>query len=30
LTTDRRRPDVRRFYERLGLVASHDGMKLQL
>ena len=30
LTTDRRRPDARRFYERLGFVASHDGMKLQL
>jgi len=30
LTTDRRRPDARRFYERLGFVASHDGMKLLL
>jgi GNAT superfamily N-acetyltransferase len=30
LTTDRARPDARRFYERLGFVASHDGMKLAL
>ena len=30
LTTDRRRPDARRFYESLGFVASHDGMKLRL
>ncbi len=30
LTTDRRRPDARRFYERLGFVASHEGMKLDL
>jgi GNAT superfamily N-acetyltransferase len=30
LTTDRRRSDARRFYESLGFVASHDGMKLQL
>jgi GNAT superfamily N-acetyltransferase len=30
LTTDRRRPDARRFYERLGFVATHDGLKLQL
>jgi GNAT superfamily N-acetyltransferase len=30
LTTDRRRADARRFYERLGFVASHDGMKLRL
>jgi GNAT superfamily N-acetyltransferase len=30
LTTDRRRPDARRFYERLGFVAGHDGMKLEL
>lgn len=28
LTTDRRRPDARRFYEALGFAASHDGMKL--
>jgi ribosomal protein S18 acetylase RimI-like enzyme len=30
LTTDLRRPDARRFYERLGYVASHVGMKLEL
>ncbi len=29
LTTDVRRPDARRFYERLGYVASHVGMKLE-
>lgn len=30
LTTDRRRPDARAFYERLGFEATHDGMKLLL
>lgn len=30
LTTDRRRPDALAFYERLGFVASHHGMKLDL
>jgi GNAT superfamily N-acetyltransferase len=30
LTTDKSRTDARRFYERLGFVASHDGMKLLL
>lgn len=30
LTTDRSRIDARRFYERLGFVASHEGLKLQL
>lgn len=30
LTTDRRRADAHRFYERLGFVASHVGMKLRL
>lgn len=30
LTTDKRRADARRFYERLGFVASHEGMKLSL
>ncbi|EHK66169.1 GNAT family N-acetyltransferase [Achromobacter arsenitoxydans] len=30
LTTDRARPDARRFYESLGFTASHDGMKLNL
>ena len=30
LTTDKRRPDAVRFYERLGFEASHEGMKLSL
>ena len=30
LTTDKRRADARRFYERLGFTASHEGMKLAL
>lgn len=30
LTTDKGRPEARRFYESLGLVASHEGMKLAL
>ncbi|GAB3314108.1 GNAT family N-acetyltransferase [Geodermatophilus aquaeductus] len=30
LTTDTRRPDAHRFYERLGYVPSHIGMKLEL
>ena len=30
LTTDRARDDALRFYERLGFVASHHGMKLRL
>ncbi len=30
LTTDKSRPDAHRFYERLGFVASHEGMKLVL
>jgi ribosomal protein S18 acetylase RimI-like enzyme len=30
LTTDRSRPDAHRFYERLGFVASHIGMKRTL
>jgi ribosomal protein S18 acetylase RimI-like enzyme len=30
LTTDRSRGDARRFYERLGFIASHEGMKLAL
>ena len=28
LTTDKQRPDALRFYETLGFVASHEGMKL--
>lgn len=30
LTTDKKRPDALRFYEKLGFTASHEGMKLQL
>ncbi|GAA0934088.1 GNAT family N-acetyltransferase [Pseudonocardia zijingensis] len=30
LTTDKQRADAHRFYERLGFVASHEGMKLAL
>jgi GNAT superfamily N-acetyltransferase len=30
LTTDKSRPDAKRFYESLGFVASHEGMKLAL
>lgn len=30
LTTDKRRTDAHRFYERLGYVASHEGMKRSL
>ena len=30
LTTDKSRADAHRFYERLGFVASHDGLKLDL
>jgi hypothetical protein len=30
LKTDAIRPDARRFYERLGFVAAHIGMKLYL
>jgi ribosomal protein S18 acetylase RimI-like enzyme len=30
LTTDKTRSDARRFYERLGFVASHEGLKLTL
>jgi len=30
LTTDKARPDALRFYESLGFVASHEGMKLSL
>lgn len=28
LTTDKKRPDAMRFYEKLGFKASHEGMKL--
>jgi GNAT superfamily N-acetyltransferase len=30
LTSDKSRPDAIRFYEQLGFVASHEGMKLHL
>jgi GNAT superfamily N-acetyltransferase len=30
LTTDKSRTNAHRFYERLGFVASHAGMKLAL
>jgi len=30
LTTDKSRPDARRFYESLGFTASHEGMKRAL
>jgi len=30
LTTDKARPEALRFYEDLGFVASHEGMKLRL
>lgn len=29
-TTDKTRKDAHRFYERLGFVASHEGMKMQI
>ncbi len=30
LTTDKKRPEALKFYESLGFVASHEGMKLAL
>lgn len=30
LTTDKKRPEARLFYESLGFVGSHEGMKLHL
>lgn len=30
LTTDKQRPEAKRFYETLGFVSSHEGMKLKL
>ena len=30
LTTDKKRPEALRFYQNLGFVASHEGMKLHL
>ncbi|MGG4495710.1 GNAT family N-acetyltransferase [Brevibacillus reuszeri] len=30
LTTDKKRPDALRFYERLGFIATHEGLKMKL
>jgi ribosomal protein S18 acetylase RimI-like enzyme len=30
LTTDKQRPDAFRFYEKIGFMATHEGMKLKL
>jgi GNAT superfamily N-acetyltransferase len=30
LTTDKKRPDALRFYEKLGFTATHEGLKLKL
>jgi GNAT superfamily N-acetyltransferase len=30
LTTDKKRPDALRFYESIGFVATHEGMKMKL
>ena len=30
LTSDKSRPDAHRFYQQLGFVASHEGLKLRL
>jgi GNAT superfamily N-acetyltransferase len=30
LTTDKSRPEARRFYESLGFTSSHEGMKRTL
>ena len=30
LTTDKKRPDALRFYESIGFVATHEGMKFKL
>lgn len=30
LTTDKKRPEAVHFYEKLGFIASHEGMKLHL
>jgi ribosomal protein S18 acetylase RimI-like enzyme len=30
LTTDKKRPEAKRFYESIGFTASHEGMKLNL
>ncbi|EKA62371.1 GCN5-related N-acetyltransferase [Janibacter hoylei PVAS-1] len=30
LTSDKRRPEAHRFYERLGYVTTHEGFKLEV
>lgn len=30
LTTDKQRPDAIRFYENIGFISTHEGMKLKL
>lgn len=30
LTTDKKRPEAIKFYEKLGFISSHEGMKLHL
>ena len=30
LTTDKKRPDALRFYEEIGFVATHEGMKFKI
>ncbi|MMZ69885.1 aminoalkylphosphonic acid N-acetyltransferase [compost metagenome] len=30
LTTDKKRDDALRFYERLGFTATHEGLKMKL
>jgi GNAT superfamily N-acetyltransferase len=30
LTTDKKRPEAKEFYEKLGFVSSHEGMKMYL
>lgn len=30
LTTDKKRPDALKFYERIGFIASHEGLKYHL
>ncbi len=30
LTTDKKRPDAKKFYEQLGFLATHEGMKLHI
>jgi hypothetical protein len=30
LTTDKQRPEAKQFYESIGFINSHEGMKLRL